>query len=86
MCKDMTWQFGQQITRQEDYDNPAGLLLRALEEQGGIFPDALRYDHLMIDEVQDFDKSGLLAAVKVPRVSLSLAGDLAQKIYRRNFT
>ena len=73
-------------TRQEDYDNPAGLLLRALEERGGDFPEALRYDHLMIDEVQDFDKSWLLAAVRIPRVSLSLAGDLAQKIYRRSFS
>lgn len=74
-------------TRQEDYDNPAGLILRTLIEQGEeALPDHLRYDHLMIDEVQDFDKSWLIAAVKVPRVSLSLAGDLAQKIYRRNFT
>lgn len=73
-------------TRQEDYDNPAGLLLRTLQETGGGFPDALRYDHVMVDEVQDFDKSWLLAVVKVPRVSLSLAGDLAQKIYRRSFT
>ncbi|MDB4809528.1 UvrD-helicase domain-containing protein, partial [bacterium] len=73
-------------TRHEDYDNPAGLLLRSLEEQGKDLPDTLRYDHVMVDEVQDFDKSWLLAVVKVPRVSLSLAGDLAQKIYRRNFT
>jgi superfamily I DNA/RNA helicase len=74
-------------TRQEDYDNPAGLILRTLMEQGqDSLPDNLRYDHLMIDEVQDFDKSWLMAAVKVPRISLSLAGDLAQKIYRRNFT
>lgn len=73
-------------TRQEDYDNPAGLLLRTLQEQGGEFPDRLRYDHVMVDEVQDFDKSWLLAVVKAPRVSLSLAGDLAQKIYRRSFT
>jgi len=74
-------------SRQEDYDNPAGLILRTLMEEGiETLPDALRYDHLMIDEVQDFDKSWLLAAIKVPRVSVSLAGDLAQKIYRRNFT
>ena len=71
---------------QEDYDNPAGLLLRVLEEKNRDLPETLRYDHLMIDEVQDFDKSWLLAAVKIPRVSLSLAGDLAQKIYRRSFS
>lgn len=73
-------------TQKEDYDNPAGLVLNALERQGTEYPDALRFDHVMVDEVQDFDKSWLLAVVKVPRVSLSLAGDLAQKIYRRNFT
>src|SRR5690606_20946472 len=69
-------------THQEDYDNPAGLVLRALQESGKDLPEELRYDHVMIDEVQDFDKSWLLAAVKIPRVSLSLAGDLAQKIYK----
>ena len=73
-------------TKQEDYDNPAGLVLRALREGGQILPDKLRYDHVMIDEVQDFDKSWLLAAVKIPRVSLSMAGDLAQKIYKRSFS
>ena len=70
----------------QDYDNPAGLILNTLEQQGIEFPDNLRYDHVMVDEVQDFDKSWLLAVVKLPRVSLSVAGDLAQKIYRRNFT
>lgn len=73
-------------TRQEDYDNPAGLLLRVLMERGGDLPDEHRYDHVMIDEVQDFDKSWLLVAAKIPRVSLSMAGDMAQKIYRRSFT
>lgn len=70
----------------EDYDNPAGLVLRALMTGTGEFPDELRYDHVMVDEVQDFDKSWLMAITKVPRVSLSMAGDLAQKIYRRSFT
>ncbi len=73
-------------TRQEDYDNPAGLVLRSIMEQGEELPDELRYDHVMIDEVQDFDKSWLLAAVKIPRISMSMAGDIAQKIYHRNFS
>ena len=72
--------------KKEDYDNPAGIVLRVLMEQNRELPEGLRYDHVMIDEVQDFDKSWLLAVMKIPRVSLSLAGDLAQKIYRRNFT
>lgn len=73
-------------TRQEDYDNPAGLMLKTLTERGSYLCESLRYDHVLIDEVQDFDKSWLMAAVKIPRVSLSLAGDMAQKIYRRSFT
>jgi superfamily I DNA/RNA helicase len=72
--------------KKEDYDNPSGIVLRVLMEQDRELPDDLRYDHVMIDEVQDFDKSWLLAVMKIPRVSLSLAGDLAQKIYRRNFS
>ena len=70
----------------QDYDNPAGLILNTLEQENIDFPDELRYDHVMIDEVQDFDKSWLLAVIKLPRISLTLAGDLAQKIYKRNFT
>lgn len=73
-------------TGSEDYDNPAGLVLRALMTRNNEFPNDLRYDHVLIDEVQDFDRSWLLAVAKVPRVSLSMAGDVAQKIYRRSFT
>lgn len=73
-------------TEKEDYDNPAGLILRSLEQSDNKLPERLRYDHVMVDEVQDFDKSWLLAVVKIPRVSLYLAGDVAQKIYRRNFS
>lgn len=72
-------------SNKEDYDNPAGLILRTIEQQGKDIPDELRYDHVMVDEVQDFDMSWLLAVVKISRVSLSLSGDLAQKIYRRSF-
>jgi superfamily I DNA/RNA helicase len=70
----------------EDYDNPAGLILRSLMETQGELPESLRYDHVLVDEVQDFDRSWLVAAAKVPRVSMTLAGDLAQKIYKRSFT
>lgn len=73
-------------SRKEDYDNPAGFILRCLREKHVNLPDNLRYDHVLVDEVQDFDKSWLLAVVKIPKVSLTLAGDLAQKIYKRNFT
>lgn len=73
-------------SHQEDYDNPAGLILRSLMETNSNLPDEIRYDHVFIDEVQDFDRSWLLAIVQVAKVSLTLAGDLAQKIYKRNFS
>lgn len=73
-------------THQEDYDNPAGLILKSFMETGEELPDSLRYDHVFVDEVQDFDKSWLLVVVQIAKVSLTLAGDLAQKIYKRNFT
>jgi superfamily I DNA/RNA helicase len=69
----------------EDYDNAGMLILRGLENAGEL-PNSLRYDHILVDEVQDFHQSWLLALAPFPRVSLTLAGDLAQKIYKRNFT
>lgn len=70
----------------EDYDNAGGVLLRILREKGGVPPEKLRYDHVFIDEVQDFHQSWLMALAPVARTSLSMAGDLAQKIYKRSFT
>jgi len=44
------------------------------------------WDHVFVDEVQDFDKSWLIQVVQVAKSSLSLAGDLHQRIYKRNFS
>ncbi|XPV75555.1 MAG: 3'-5' exonuclease [Desulfovibrio sp.] len=68
----------------EDYDNAGGVIIRQLEQKN--IPDSLRYDHIFIDEVQDFHQSWLMALSPIARTSLSMAGDLAQKIYKRNFT
>lgn len=73
-------------TYQEDYDNPAGLVQRAIQHHNGVIPDYAKYDYTMVDEVQDFDRSWLLVASMATRLSICMAGDLAQKIYRRNFT
>ena len=43
----------------EDYDNVAGLLNKAIKRNGGYIPDDMRYDHVFLDEVQDFDRSWL---------------------------
>ncbi len=70
----------------EDYDNAGGLIRKVLKKNNTILPEKVRYDHVFIDEVQDFHQSWLLALAPVARTSLSMAGDLAQKIYKRNFT
>lgn len=70
----------------EDYDNPAGKILNSITKSQTGLSEELQYDHVMVDEVQDFGRSWLLVVAKIPRISLCLAGDLAQKIYRRNFS
>jgi len=72
--------------QKEDYDNPGGLLLKVKMITGKSIPEELKYDHIFIDEVQDFDKSWLMAISEFSRFTISLAGDIAQKIYKRNFT
>lgn len=86
------WEVFQRYTKLLDemdaYDigNPSGLVLKAVKENDGWFPDSLRYDHVFVDEVQDFDLSWLTVLTPVAKVSMTLAGDLAQRIYRRHFT
>ena len=70
----------------EDYDNPTGKILNSITKSQTGLSEELQYDHVMVDEVQDFGRSWLLVVAKIPRISLCLAGDLAQKIYRRNFS
>jgi superfamily I DNA/RNA helicase len=69
-----------------DGDDPAGVVSATVKASGGLFPEKARYDHVFIDEVQDFDSSWLSAVAPVARKSMSLAGDLAQRIYPRSFT
>lgn len=69
-----------------DSDDPAGVVLSTVKSLGGRFPEVARYDHVFIDEVQDFDASWLQAVAPIARTSMTLAGDLAQRIYRRSFT
>ena len=69
-----------------DYDDAGGIVIKALNQSNGILPDKVRVDHVFVDEVQDFHQSWLIALSPIPRVTLTLAGDLAQKIYKRNFT
>jgi superfamily I DNA/RNA helicase len=71
---------------QSDNANIAQAVLDVVRENNGQFPERLRFDHVFIDEVQDFDAAWLLSVAPIPRYSLTLAGDLAQRIYRRTFT
>lgn len=69
-----------------DIENPSGLVRRCVEVNGGMFSDAMRVDHVFVDEVQDFNRSWFLALAPIARESITLAGDLAQRIYKRYFT
>jgi superfamily I DNA/RNA helicase len=69
-----------------DYDDAAGMVLRAVDSAGGVINDSQRFDHVFIDEVQDFSLSWLVVLTPIARRSLTLAGDLAQRIYRRSFS
>ncbi len=69
-----------------DAADPAGLFAAALHRNGGRIPGTLRVDHIFVDEVQDFDRSWLAMTSPFARQSMTLAGDLAQRIYPRRFT
>lgn len=60
----------------EDY---ALILLRHIE----MLPDALKYDHIFIDEFQDLQPMQLKSLVLLAKKSLALSGDLKQRIYKR---
>lgn len=75
-----------EASNEADWEDPGGVVLQAVRKNGGQFPKEAQYDHVFIDEVQDFNLSWLLALTPIPRQSLTMAGDLAQRIYRRNFS
>ena len=48
--------------------------------------DEHKYDHVLIDEAQDFPPIWLITVNKLTRFSLTVAADVAQKIYKRAFS
>lgn len=71
--------------RRFDFEAAAHLVFHAVNQQGGTYSPSQQYEHVFVDEVQDFHESWLMPLSCVARTSLTLAGDLAQRIYRRNF-
>ena len=69
-----------------DYDNPCGFMLSLIRNGSRDLLNDHRIDHCYVDEVQDFDKSWLMYLSEITTKTLTLAGDVSQKIYRRNFT
>lgn len=65
----------------KDYDpeDYALLLLKNMDR----LPDGLKYDHVFIDEVQDLQPMQLKSLVLLAKKSLTLSGDLKQRIYKR---
>jgi superfamily I DNA/RNA helicase len=67
-----------------DFDELVRRALAAIEARGD---EAPRYDHVLVDEAQDFPAVGLRLAARLARPPghLFLAYDPAQSIYRRGF-
>lgn len=57
--------------------------LKILEQVDAI-PDALKYDYVFVDEVQDLQPMQLLALSNLCKKSMTLSGDSRQRIYRRS--
>lgn len=85
--RDVAWDVHEDFVRRTredggwDVQDPAGLVRAARR-----LADGRRVDHVLVDGVQDFAVSWLAALAPVARVSLTLAGDLAQRVERRQFT
>jgi len=60
----------------EDY---ALLLLKHMDK----LPNSLKYDHIFVDEVQDLQPMQLKSLALLMKNSLTLSGDLKQRIYKR---
>jgi len=65
-----------------DYDDFANVLIEHMDE----IPDDLRWDHLLIDEAQDLHESQLCVCAGICNISLTIAADKAQNIYKTGFT
>jgi superfamily I DNA/RNA helicase len=75
--------------RQFDSEDIAGIVTAALPLNSNgkrHISEELKYEHICVDEVQDCHLSWLAIMVPFAKHSLTLAGDLGQRIYRRNFT
>lgn len=69
-----------------DVDDPGGLVMYSRVRCTMLVPPTFDYGHIFIDEVQDFDKSWLEAIAAISNCPITMAGDLAQRIYKRSFT
>ncbi|TFE25599.1 UvrD-helicase domain-containing protein [Cohnella luojiensis] len=65
-----------------DYD-PEDYALLLLQRIGKI-PEALKYDHIYIDEMQDLQPMQILALSTLFKKSITMTGDDKQRIYRRS--
>lgn len=63
-----------------DLEDFALLLLKHLEE----IPESLKYDYILVDEMQDLQPMQLKALALLTKKSLVLCGDAKQRIYKRS--
>lgn len=65
-----------------DWDD---LALRLYENRGKI-TESHQFDHVLVDEAQDFPPAWLICVRFLAKKSLTVAADVAQKIYKRGFS
>lgn len=70
----------------EDFADPAAVIKEVVKANNGKIHERLLYDHVLIDEVQDFQTQWVMALLPMARQSLTVAGDFAQQIYARTFS
>lgn len=64
-----------------DFDD-FGLILA---KKTTVFPESVKFDHILLDEAQDLDKTQLLSLRAAARKSFVVAADKGQKIYKKSF-
>lgn len=73
----------EQVTIFHNRYDPEDFALKLIENMN-IIPNELKFDHIFIDEAQDFQPMQLLALSMLCKGSLTLCGDQNQKIYKNS--
>ena len=70
------------LNKKADYIDCALYIIRHKDR----VPDKYKYDHLLIDEAQDFSLSQMMAVMMLFRVDMLVALDINQRLYNKHWT